>query len=299
MGFKKMMVFSFQYIQPLISLGYHRTIESDDLYSLPHHQSSSILSAELLKHLQIRIHLAQSSSHHLKSHSSQSLFSIFQHFQNPISKLPSLALAISDTFFLKFWSAGLFKLLSDGLSVCSPFVTKALIQYGQDSYDYAHSNDTTTTTTTSKPNPTRAYALAIGLVLMQIGSSICMHQYFYRSMSVGVLARSALISSLYRHSLSLNHQSRRLISTSQLITHISTDVSRIDFCLGFFHLAWTSSIQLIAIIIILLLQIGVSSLAGLAIMILLLSVCIPEPQTITIQESQVIYISYHLFFLTF
>lgn len=264
---------SFHWIHPLLSLGYQRTLQQDDLWSLPQSQSAAQLSETLIQNYTLRIERAK--AHNLKLMNQKPnpwlqrwwrlRSSCFFIGQSDNTQTASLAGAISDTFFLRFWSAGLFKILSDGLSVCSPFVTKALIEYGTEAYAYHRSP-----TTTLKPNTGRAYALAVGLLLMQMGSSICMHQYFYRSMSVGVMARSALITSLYRRALSLNAKARREFTTAQLIGHISTDVSRIDFCLGFFHLSWTAAIQLIAIIAILLVQIGVSSLAGLAIMIFLL-----------------------------
>ncbi|KAA1084916.1 hypothetical protein PGTUg99_000048 [Puccinia graminis f. sp. tritici] len=49
---------------------------------------------------------------------------------------------------------------------------------------------------------------------------------------------------------------------SQLVGHISSDVSRIDVCMGLFHMSWATPIQLAAILAILVLQIGPSSLAG-------------------------------------
>lgn len=46
------------------------------------------------------------------------------------------------------------------------------------------------------------------------------------------------------------------------------DVSRIDFCMGFFHFGWTAPIQLIICLILLLTNLGVSSLVGFAFFII-------------------------------
>ena len=49
-------------------------------------------------------------------------------------------------------------------------------------------------------------------------------------MSTGVLARSALISSLYKRGLSLTPQARAKHSGAALMNNVSTDISRIDYC---------------------------------------------------------------------
>lgn len=104
------------------------------------------------------------------------------------------------------------------------------------------------------------------------GRSLCAdelrEQFFYRSMSVGVLSRGALITAIYRRSLSLSAKARTQLPNSKLVAHISTDVSRIDFCLGFFHMAWTAPIQLVVVIIILIVNLGPSALAGIGLMLL-------------------------------
>jgi hypothetical protein len=66
-------------------------------------------------------------------------------------------------------------------------------------------------------------------------------QFFVRSAGTGVLARGALIASLYRHAVKLSGKSRTTITNSQLVNHISTDISRIDFSLGFAHSAYIFS----------------------------------------------------------
>lgn len=63
--------------------------------------------------------------------------------------------------------------------------------------------------------------------------------------------------------MELSGKARITITNGKLVNHISTDVSRIDFCAGFFHMSWTAPVQLIIIIIILLVNLGVSSLAGI------------------------------------
>jgi hypothetical protein len=76
---------------------------------------------------------------------------------------------------------------------------KALITYADTAY-IAHQ--------TGAPGPPigRGVGLAIGLAAMQTVQSICQHHFFYRSMMVGAMARSALISVIYRKSLVLSNK---------------------------------------------------------------------------------------------
>lgn len=57
-----------------------------------------------------------------------------------------------------------------------------------------------------------------------------------------------LIGAIYRRSLVMTGKARVAIPSSRLVNHISTDVSRIDFCLGFFHMAWTAPVQFVVIV---------------------------------------------------
>ncbi|MBW0469278.1 hypothetical protein O181_008993 [Austropuccinia psidii MF-1] len=245
-------ILTFQWFQPLVSKGFQRPLLETDLWALDNKRHSDVMSDRLLENYRKRQKLAQDVSSSKKSEKKCQKF--------------LLAQALNDTFLKEFWTSAIFKLLSDALNVSSPLMTKALIDYGSRVYLYHLQPDKASL----PPSRAQGYTLAFGLFLMQLFSSVFLHQFFYRSMSIGVLSRSALISAIYKKSLSFNSTARKQFSTSQLIGHISADVSRIDFCLGFFHLSWTAPIQLFALSAILVIQIGISSLSGIVLMILLL-----------------------------
>lgn len=182
-----------------------------------------------------------------------------------VSQADHRSYRLSDTFRWTFWSAGIIKVIGDVAQVTSPLVTKALINFGTQAY-YAHRDVPGYTS----PNVGNGVGLAIGLWLMQLVTAFCIHQFFVRSAGTGVLARAALITSIYRKSMVLSGKARITITNGKLVNHVSTDVSRIDFCAGFFHMSWTAPIQLIIIIIILLVNLGVSSLAGIGFLVVML-----------------------------
>ena len=75
------------------------------------------------------------------------------------------------------------------------------------------------------PSIGRGVGMAIGLFLITITASVCQHQFFWRSMTTGLLARAALISSVYKRGVRLTGKARVALPNSALVNHISTDVS--------------------------------------------------------------------------
>jgi ABC-type multidrug transport system fused ATPase/permease subunit len=119
------------------------------------------------------------------------------------------------------------------------------------------------------PHIGKGIGMSFGLLGLQLLSSICQHHFFYRSGGTGVLLRAGLIAAVYDRSLQLSARARSTLTNGKLINHISTDVSRIDFAAGFFHMAWTAPIQMIICLILLIINIGPSALAGFALFIIL------------------------------
>jgi ABC-type multidrug transport system fused ATPase/permease subunit len=142
---------------------------------------------------------------------------------------------------------------------------QAIINFSTKSYRARHDP----TDTAGAPGIGSGIGMAIGLLCLQLLASVCTHHFFYRGASTGVLLRGGLITAIYRRSLRLTSRARSTLTNGKLVNHISTDVSRIDFCCGFFHMSWSSPIQMIVCLIILLVQLGPSALAGFAFFVLI------------------------------
>jgi len=91
------------------------------------------------------------------------------------------------------------ELIGDCTNATSPLLMKALINYALEAY-------VANATGQPGPNVGRGIGFAVGLASMQTVQSICQHHFFYRSMMVGAMARSALISVIYRKSLVLSNK---------------------------------------------------------------------------------------------
>nr|CRX78939.1 hypothetical protein ls5930a1_00008 [Leucosporidium scottii] len=265
---------TFTWVQPLLVVGYQRTLEARDLWKLTPDMDSGVLADRLMENFERRRKAIDEWNRALDDGTFKpsvmrkgwwKMKKAMGNGKGDGKQTVGIAGALSDTFKWTFWSAGIIKVIGDVAQVTSPLVTKALINFGTEAY-YAHRNVPGYTA----PNVGRGVGLAIGLWLMQLVTALCIHQFFVRSAGTGVLARAALITSIYRKSMVLSGKARITITNGKLVNHVSTDVSRIDFCAGFFHMSWTAPIQLIIIIIILLVNLGVSSLAGIGFLVVML-----------------------------
>ncbi|KZP02458.1 hypothetical protein FIBSPDRAFT_969970 [Athelia psychrophila] len=135
----------------------------------------------------------------------------------------SLAWALNDTLGFAFWIGGVFKVVSDTSRLMVPLIIKAIITFGQEHYAANAAG-------TPLPGIGRGIGLAIGAFVLNEVASICMHQarppapYYWRSMATGILARGALIGTVYKRSVHLNGKARMTITNAALMNHLSTDV---------------------------------------------------------------------------
>jgi ABC-type multidrug transport system fused ATPase/permease subunit len=146
--------------------------------------------------------------------------------------------------------------------VAFTLIFQSLIKFATDSY-IAHREGI------RPPGIGQGIGLAIGLVILQLIGSLCQHHFFYRSTSTGVLLRGGLITAIYSRSLRLTTRARAILPNGRLVNHISTDVSRIDFCCGFFHMFWAAPIQMMICLALLISTLGPSAVAGFSVFFIL------------------------------
>lgn len=179
---------------------------------------------------------------------------------------PLLLMALHKQLKWLMWPAVVMKALGDISQATSPLVVKQIIKFGQLRYE-AHNDPLGYMARHGGPPPPVGHGIgyAFLLFIMQMLASIFTHQFFFRSMSVGIYSRSALIASIFKRSTKMNAKDR---SPGKLLNHASTDVSRIDFASAWATLIFTTPVQLSIYLGLLIDQIGPSALAGFALLIL-------------------------------
>lgn len=282
---------TYSWVTDITVLGYQRTLQASDLYKMDPSRESAVLAAKLEAAWQRRVKAAADWNARLESGELRP--SLFKRtgwairaisangqkqgatwaercagFQNNWQesegrKEASLAWALNDVFRGMFWIGGVFKVFGDTAQLMGPIVLRQIILFAQE-------RSAAIVAGTPVPSVGRGIAMALGLFALTVTASVCTHQFFWRSMATGVLARAALITCIYDRGVGLTGKARVKLNNAALVNHISTDVSRIDACAQWFHAAWTAPIQVTVCLIILLTELGPSALAGFSLFILMI-----------------------------
>ena len=256
---------TYTWIQPLITLGYQRFLVKEDLWKMGDEDESAPLADKVISNWEKRLQAVEDWNTGIDNGTvtvkgwKRVMWKLRRKRKDFKKDVPGLEWAVSDTFFVQFWTAGLIKIAADTLNITSPLVTRKIITFGTQRYLAARNVPGYTS-----PPIGEGFGWAVLLLFMQLFSSFCMHAFFAQTMTVGVFARGALIAALYRRAVGLSGKARATITTGKLVNHISTDISRIDFAAGFFHMSWTAPIQLVVVIGILCQQMGAVALTGVA-----------------------------------
>ncbi|KAM8924619.1 ATP-binding cassette sub-family C member 2 [Pelodytes ibericus] len=149
-----------------------------------------------------------------------------------------------------------FKLVHDLLVFVSPQILKLLVSF------------------TSNPNEYmwRGFFYAIFLLVTALVQSLCLQQYFQGCFVLGMRVRTALMAAVYKKALTVSNSVRKESTVGETVNLMSADAQRFMDLTNFIHLLWSSPLQIAISIVFLWQELGVSVLAGLAVMILLIPV---------------------------
>ncbi|PYI31475.1 P-loop containing nucleoside triphosphate hydrolase protein [Aspergillus indologenus CBS 114.80] len=236
---------TFQWMTPIMSLGYRRGLEANDIWEVNPQRQISRLAARFEASFQAR---------------------------NDRHEAQPLLVALHDTFRVEFWLGAFCVFCSSICQVMTPFVLRYLIKWVTAAYtDKADGDDS------------RGFGKQIGLVFgimgLQIVQSMGTNQFIYRGFMVGAQARSVLISAVFEKTLRLSNRARAGTSgdareravdngwpPGRVMNMMSTDTSRIESACGMFHLLWVSPLTIFLALALLVINLSYSALAGLALL---------------------------------
>ncbi|XP_055908743.1 probable multidrug resistance-associated protein lethal(2)03659 [Eupeodes corollae] len=172
-------------------------------------------------------------------------------------KEASLLRATLDVFGWKFSQFGLVLFFIEiCLRITQPLFLGLLVTY----YSVQESPDTIVT----------AYLYALGIIVCSALNVLFQHPYMLGTMHVGMKMRVAMCSMIYRKALRLSQNALGDTTAGQVVNLISNDVGRLDLATIFVHYLWLGPLQTIVITYLMYLQIGFSSVFGVAFMLLFL-----------------------------
>uniref|UniRef100_A0A4W2H6T1 Multidrug resistance-associated protein 4 n=1 Tax=Bos indicus x Bos taurus TaxID=30522 RepID=A0A4W2H6T1_BOBOX len=223
------------WLNPLFKIGYERKLKQDDLYSVLPEDRSQRLGEELQGYWDREILRTQKDA-----------------------RKPSLMKTIIKCYWKLYFALGLLIFLEEGTKVVLPIFLGKIISYVEN-YDPDNSAALH-----------EAYGYAAGLSACVLVWAVLHHLCFYHMQRVGMRLRVAVCRMIYRKSLHLSSSAMGKTTTGQIVNLLSNDVNRFDQVTMFLHYLWVGPLQAIAVTALLWMEIGISCLAGMAVLIILL-----------------------------
>ncbi|XP_004626306.1 multidrug resistance-associated protein 4 isoform X1 [Octodon degus] len=225
----------FWWLNPLFKIGHKRRLEEDDMYSVLPQDRSKYLGEQLQGYWDKEVFRAQKDA-----------------------CKPSLTKAIIKCYWKSYLVLGIFTLIEESIKVIQPLFLGKVINYFEN-YDPQDSVALY-----------RAYGYATVLTVCTLFLAILHHLYFYHVQCAGMRLRVAMCHMIYRKALRLSNLAMGKTTTGQIVNLLSNDVNKFDQVTIFLHFLWAGPLQAIAVTALLWMEIGVSCLAGMAVLIILL-----------------------------
>ncbi|KAL7212544.1 hypothetical protein ACSBR2_015274 [Camellia fascicularis] len=177
---------------------------------------------------------------------------------------PWLLRALNRSLGGRFWWGGVWKIGNDASQFVGPIILDQLLESMQ------------------RRDPARigyiyAFSIFVGVVL----GVLCEAQYFQNVMRVGYRLRSTLVAAVFRKSLRLTHESRQKFASGKITNLMTTDAESLQQICQSLHTLWSAPFRIIIAMFLLYQQLGVASLLGALMLVLLFPV-----QTFVISKMQ-------------
>ncbi|XP_073750489.1 ATP-binding cassette sub-family C member 4 isoform X4 [Callorhinus ursinus] len=225
----------FWWLNPLFRIGHKRRLEEDDMYSVLPEDRSRHLGEELQGYWDKEVSRAEKDA-----------------------RKPSLTKAIIKCYWKSYLVLGIFTLFEEGTKVIQPIFLGKIINYFEN-------HDPTNSVALHE-----AYVYATVLSICTLILAILHHLYFYHVQCAGMRLRVAMCHMIYRKALRLSNMAMGKTTTGQIVNLLSNDVNKFDQVTIFLHFLWAGPLQAIAVTALLWMEIGISCLAGIAVLIILL-----------------------------
>ncbi|KAJ7290727.1 multidrug resistance-associated ABC transporter [Mycena rebaudengoi] len=269
----------FAWLSPILSVGFSRPLEANDLWSLPPERLTNVMAQKLQDNFYARCP-PEKRPLYMQGSGSSSESSVSDAKQETKSDDPkakkqkspydsSLGKALHGTFFTPFWTAGVLLFIAETLRTTTPLVNQVLLTWLVKSYVYVRLNDEERQAfNIGKPQGIGyGIGLAFALFAMQESASLLTNHSYQLGMRNGLLVRTSIIGSIFRKSLRLSGRARLEHSVGQITTMISSDAEKFDLLSYLAHYTWIAPLQLIIVIGLLIKTIGVSALVGFGLLI--------------------------------
>ncbi|WWC92110.1 uncharacterized protein L201_007064 [Kwoniella dendrophila CBS 6074] len=275
----------FQWVTPIMRVGYSRPLEADDLWTLTSDLECKTIANQLQSHFheqptkkgkkeKAEVYERRDSSYSGQTES----FTLDNKSNIGINRMEdegsekegiqkkdrrSLLRAMYMTVWMSWWKAVVFKGCAAGLQITTPLITKILIEQLTLSHD--HHQDPA-----NELPKSIGYMIGIsfGLFVMVQSASLFSYQALQRGSVIGFMMRAALIDLIGRRSMKLSSKSKIEFTSGKLTTMVSADASFLDFSAPMTLDLVVQPIQIAVGLGLLIWTLGYSALVGLAVLAL-------------------------------
>ncbi|RYO69801.1 Oligomycin resistance ATP-dependent permease [Alternaria arborescens] len=274
---------SWQWMQPLMRVGYKRPLEKNDIWTVNPDRSAEVLANKLE--------------------------AAFKRRRAEGKERPLLG-AMFETFKWEFIIGGTCQLSASVIQAVAPFVLRYLINFAVRAYVAERSD-------APAPDIGEGIGLVIGITAMQFLQSLATNHFMYRGMMIGGEARGVLIALIFNKAMKLSGRAKaggeavleapppdikpgseaevkwykKILKKKErkqqspktaagvagdgegwgngrIVNLMSTDTYRIDQASGFFHMIWTAPIGILITTALLLVNLTYSALPGLGLILI-------------------------------
>ncbi|KAL7754223.1 hypothetical protein RI367_000204 [Sorochytrium milnesiophthora] len=172
---------------------------------------------------------------------------------------PRVTRVLLRSFGRQWYFSAVCKLLGDAATMMAPLAIHNLLQFID---DYVSADD--------PPHLKHGLLLVTLLFVLQAVGALATHTFWFHAQMAGLKARTALTSAAYAKALRLSNGARQEWNTGKIMNVVATDLARIENAAIYLHMLWTSPVQVLIGIVLLVRLVGVAALGGLGVFLLLL-----------------------------
>ena len=271
-------IITFSWFDSLATTGFKRALTTSDLWQLNPRDQSATVAPIFNRNWQPMMQAANLSSREVPeasfSASDGGEVKIEPGKGNLAKENLSIFRPLVVSFGLSFLAGSCLKFIHDIAVFIAPVLLKAIIHFAS-----------------SADAPVwRGVFYSVCLLLVAFMQTLLLSTYFYRMYLVGLWVKSALISAIYRKSLTVTAEAKKGSTSGEIVNLMSVDAQKITDMLPYLNMLWSSPLQ-ITVAIYMLYQViihkdqpwlfdqhldlqilGPSVIAGLVVMIVLIPV---------------------------
>ncbi|KAI8868673.1 hypothetical protein GQ42DRAFT_170542 [Ramicandelaber brevisporus] len=252
----------FNWMSPTMSTGWKRPLMPNDIFTLDRTLQSNIQSARLTEY--ITAHPSNNTTNNDSNSNSNS--SADSNDVQPPAKPPRRPTLVGGLWYCykyPFLASGALRVAGMLLRVSLPLVVGNITQFAQDSHDAQKKHQMH-----EAPNLWAGLQNVILYAFIIILAMIMNQHSAHFANRVATAARSVMTSHIFTKSLVVSNAVRSEVSPGMVMNMMSTDAGIISRGISMFHNGWIAIVQLFVAVYLLFKTMGVSGLAGTAVMTL-------------------------------